>query len=125
MLWRTILAYFLPSAHPGLRPVKDGRGEEFHPKINEWGRRVDEGDWGNVWEGYQADKIREHNRALVRPYMGLYIRRWAVTGGLLWLLSQGLGALGLRAGAWTAFALAVLSLVMVVMLVLLRQEIRN
>lgn len=123
MLWRTIRAYFLPSAHPGLRPVREGGGEEFRPKVDEWGNRVDKGDWANVWEGYQADKIREQNRALVRPYMVVYIRRWAVLGGILWLLGEGLTALGLPIAGWLAAAGAVGALVMVVMLVFLRTEL--
>lgn len=123
MLWQTIRAYFLPSAHPGLRPVREGGGEEFRPKVDEWGKRVEEGDWRDVWEGYQADKIRERNRALVRPYMGLYIRRWAVLGAGLWLLAQGIDALGLALAAWLAYAGAVGALVMVVMLILLRTEL--
>ncbi|MFB6259762.1 MAG: hypothetical protein ABEJ96_07960, partial [Thiohalorhabdaceae bacterium] len=88
MLWQTIRAYFLPSAHPGVRPVREKGGEEFRPKVDEWGRRVEEGDWGSIWEGHQADRIREQNRAVVRPFMGRYIRRWAVLAGLLWAFSQ-------------------------------------
>ena len=123
MLWRTLLAYFLPSAHPGLRPVREGGGEEFRPKVDEWGNRVEEGDGRDVWQGYQADKIREQNRALVRPYMVVYIRRWAVLGGILWLLGEGLMALGLSIAGWLAAAGAVGALVMVVMLVFLRTEL--
>lgn len=125
MLWRTIRAYLLPSAHPGLRPVREGGGEEFRPKVDEWGNRVEEGDRRDVWEAYQADKIREQNRALVRPCMGLYIRRWAVLGGILWLLGLALTGLGLAIAGWVAYAGAVGALVMVVMLVLLRQELAS
>ena len=125
MLWRTIRAYFLPSAHPGLRPVRPGGGEEFRPKVDEWGRRVEEGDWASVWEGYRADKIREQNRALVRPYMGQYIRRWAVVAAGLWLVGHACAGLGLAAAGWTAWVGAAGALVMVVMLILLRQELRG
>ena len=125
MLWRTILAYFLPSAHPGLRPVRESGGEEFRPKVDEWGKRVEEGDWSSVWEGYQADRTREYNRALVRPFMGRYIRRWAVLAGILWGLSHALAALGLSVAGWGVFALAVGASVMAVLLVLLRQEMRS
>ena len=125
MLWRTIRAYFLPSAHPGLRPVREGGGEEFRPKVDEWGKRVEAEDWGSVWDGYRADRIRARNRALVRPHMGRYIRRWAGLAAALWLLGEGLAAAGLTVLGWTALAGAGGGLVMVVMLVLLRQEMQG
>lgn len=125
MLWQTIRAYFLPSAHPGVRPVREKGGEEFRPKVDEWGKRVDQGDWGSVWEGYQADRIRDQNRAVVRPHMGLYIRRWAVLAAILWGISEVLGWLGLALADWVLLAAAVGAGIMVVMLVLLRQEMQS
>lgn len=125
MLWRTVRAYFLPSAHPGLRPVREGGGEEFRPKVDEWGRRLDQGDWDSTWDAYRADKIRERNRALVRPFMGLYIRRWAGLGGLLWLTSRGLAWAGLAVAGWLVFAAAAGALVMAVLLTLFRHELRG
>jgi hypothetical protein len=124
VLWRTLLAYLLPAFHPGLRPVRDGGGEEFRPKVDEWGKRVEEGDWASVWEGYRADKIRERNRALVRPYMGAYIRRWTVLAAGLWGVGQLLGGLGLSIAAWVAVAAAAAALVVAVLLTLLRQEMQ-
>ncbi|MFP4616344.1 MAG: hypothetical protein ACLFRB_10770 [Thiohalorhabdus sp.] len=124
MLWRTIRAYFLPSAHPGLEPVKDRHGEELFPKRDEYGERVEDQEL-EVWASHRADRRRERNRALVRPYMGLYIRRWAVLGGFLWAASELLGWAGLPLGSWLVFSGAVLAFLMVVMLLLLRQEMSS
>ena len=122
-LWRTLRAYFLPSAHPGLRPVRAGGGEEFRPKRDARGQRVEAAEWRSVWDGHIADRNRAHNRALVRPYMGAYIRRWLGLAAVLWLLSHGLGLAGLVIAAWGLFVLAVLALLTGLLLVLLRQEL--
>ena len=61
---------------------------------------------------------------MVRPFMGLYIRRWAGLGGLLWLAGQAASGLGLAALGGTALAGAWGALVMAVLLALLRHEMQ-
>ncbi|HKJ86907.1 MAG TPA: hypothetical protein VKA48_00100 [Gammaproteobacteria bacterium] len=125
MLWQTIRAYFLPSAHPGLQPVKDRSGEEFRPKRNEYGKPVEDKDWESVWDSYGAERQRERNRALVRPFMGLYIRRWAALGALLWAISELFYWAGLPVVSWFFFAGTLLAAIMIFLLYLLRQEVRQ
>lgn len=124
MLWRTVRAYFLPSAHPALRAIRERGGEELFPKVDEWGRRVEAEEGEGVWEIYRADRRRAYNRAVVRPYMGRYVRRWLGLGAVLFLLSRGLAAAGL---GWPATGLLVpagLALLVTLMLLLLWEEIR-
>ncbi|MFA9460184.1 hypothetical protein [Thiohalorhabdus methylotrophus] len=125
MLWQTIRAYFLPSAHPGLQPVKDRQGEEFRPKRDGYGRRVERDEWESVWDGYEADQQRARNRALVRPFMGVYMRRWAGLGLLLWIPSELFQWSGLPLLSWPLFLAALGSFLMVFLLFLLREEMSH
>jgi hypothetical protein len=124
-LWQTVRAYFLPSAHPDLRPVREGGGQEFRPKLDEFGQRVEAGERENVWDCHRADRARAHNRAVVRPYMGAYIRRWLVLAALLWLASKGMELAGAAFLSWPLSLAAALALVTAFLLVLLRQEVRR
>jgi hypothetical protein len=124
-LWSTLRAFFLPSAHPGLEPVRPGGGEEFRPKLDEWGRRVEAGEAESVWDVHRADRIRARNRAMVRPFMGAYIRRWLGLAALLWLAGKGLDLAGAGLLAVPLSLGATLALITAFLLVLLRQEIKG
>jgi len=82
-LWQSFKNFYWPFSHPGKKEISAEGQAELKEKMKAWKKGQEYQEPRNIWREHSDNLIRQHNRRLLLPVIGKYIRRSLWSGLML------------------------------------------